>query len=63
MYHDMETGNNYRHWLARPLHWGFVILGWSGLFAGGIAAQMITRFSNLTDVVWNHQSKIILNRI
>ncbi|SFO12685.1 methane monooxygenase/ammonia monooxygenase subunit C, partial [Nitrosospira briensis] len=43
------------------LHWGFVILGWSGLFAGGIAAQIITRYSNLTDVVWNGQSKVILN--
>ena len=40
---------------------GFVILGWSGLFSGGIAAQIITRYSNLTDVVWNGQSKVILN--
>jgi methane/ammonia monooxygenase subunit C len=46
---------------SAPLHWGFVILGWSGLFAGGIAAQIITRYSNLTDVVWNGQSKVILN--
>jgi methane/ammonia monooxygenase subunit C len=43
------------------LHWGFVILGWAGLFAGGIAAQIITRYSNLTDVIWNNQSKEILN--
>ena len=46
---------------SAPLHWGFVILGWSGLFAGGIAAQVITRYSNLTDVIWNGQSKVILN--
>ena len=46
---------------SAPLHWGFVILGWSGLFSGGIAAQIITRYSNLTDVVWNNQSKVILN--
>ena len=46
---------------SAPLHWGFVILGWSGLFAGGIAAQIITRYSNLTDVIWNGQSKVILN--
>ena len=46
---------------SAPLHWGFVILGWSGLFSGGIAAQIITRYSNLTDVIWNGQSKVILN--
>jgi methane/ammonia monooxygenase subunit C len=38
-----------------------VSLGWAGLFAGGIAAQIITRYSNLTDVIWNNQSKEILN--
>ena len=46
---------------SAPLHWGFVILGWAGLFSGGIAAQIITRYSNLTDVIWNNQSKEILN--
>ena len=46
---------------STPLHWGFVILGWAGLFSGGIAAQIITRYSNLTDVIWNNQSKEILN--
>src|SRR5688500_20190884 len=46
---------------SAPLHWGFVILGWSGLFAGGIAAQIINRYSNLTVLVWNNQSKVILN--
>ncbi|MEE8529145.1 MAG: methane monooxygenase/ammonia monooxygenase subunit C, partial [Nitrosomonadaceae bacterium] len=30
-------------------------------FAGGVAAQIITRYSNLTDVIWNNQSKVILN--
>jgi methane/ammonia monooxygenase subunit C len=38
-----------------------VILGWAGLFSGGIAAQIVTRYSNLTDVIWNNQSKEILN--
>ncbi|MEE9222483.1 MAG: methane monooxygenase/ammonia monooxygenase subunit C, partial [Nitrosomonadaceae bacterium] len=28
---------------------------------GGVAAQIITRYSNLTDVIWNNQSKVILN--
>ena len=28
---------------------------------GGIAAQIVTRYSNLTDVIWNNQSKVILN--
>ena len=46
---------------SAPLHWGFVILGWSGLFAGGVAAQIITRYSNLTDVIWNNCDPIILN--
>jgi len=46
---------------SAPLHWGFVILGWSGLFAGGVAAQIITRYSNLTDVIWNNSDPIILN--
>ncbi|PTQ79865.1 methane monooxygenase/ammonia monooxygenase subunit C, partial [Nitrosomonas ureae] len=46
---------------SAPLHWGFVILGWAGLFSGGIAAQIITRYSNLTDVTWNNASREILN--
>lgn len=47
--------------LQRAAARGFVILGWAGLFSGGIAAQIVTRYSNLTDVVWNSQSKAILN--
>jgi methane/ammonia monooxygenase subunit C len=27
----------------------------------GVVAQIVTRYSNLTDVVWNGQSKVILN--
>ena len=46
---------------SAPLHWGSVILGWPRLYAGGIAAQDIIRYSNLTDVIWNGQSKVILN--
>lgn len=48
---------------SAPLHWGFVILGWCGLFgaAGGVAAQIVSRMSNLADVAWNNQSKAILD--
>jgi len=48
---------------SAPLHWGFVILGWCGLFgaAGGVAAQIVSRMSNLADVIWNRESKAILN--
>ncbi|MBS0181113.1 MAG: methane monooxygenase/ammonia monooxygenase subunit C [Nitrospira sp.] len=48
---------------AAPLHWGFVALGWCGLFgaAGGVAAQTVSRMSNLADVIWNAASKSILD--
>jgi methane/ammonia monooxygenase subunit C len=50
---------------AAPLHWGFVILGWCGLFGGtgGVAAQIVARMSNLCDVVWNNESKDCLHVI
>lgn len=35
-----------------PLHWGFSILGWAGLFVGGLLMQLMVRISNLTDVIW-----------
>ncbi len=48
---------------AAPLHWGFVSLGWFGLFggAGGVAAQTVSRMSNLADVIWNNAPKSILD--
>ena len=48
---------------AAPLHWGFVALGWCGLFgaAGGVAAQTVSRMSNLADVIWNNAPKSILD--
>jgi methane/ammonia monooxygenase subunit C len=48
---------------AAPLHWGFVTLGWCGLFgaAGGVAAQIVSRMSNLADVIWNNAPKAILD--
>ena len=47
---------------AAPLHWGFVALGWCGLFgaAGGVAAQTVSRMSNLADVIWNNAPRSIL---
>ncbi|HWV47806.1 MAG TPA: methane monooxygenase/ammonia monooxygenase subunit C, partial [Nitrospira sp.] len=48
---------------SAPLHWGFVTLGWCGLFgaAGGVAAQIVSRMSNLADVIWNNAPKSILD--
>ncbi len=42
---------------------GFVTLGWCGLFgaAGGVAAQIVSRMSNLADVIWNNAPKSILD--
>ena len=48
---------------SAPLHWGFVTLGWCGLFGagGGVAAQIVSRMSNLADVIWNNAPKSILD--
>ncbi|WP_292977658.1 methane monooxygenase/ammonia monooxygenase subunit C, partial [Nitrosomonas sp.] len=46
-----------------PLHWGFVILAWAALFQGGLAIQIIARFSNLLDVEWNKQDRAILDEV
>ena len=48
---------------SAPLHWGFVVLAWAGLFQGGLATQIIARFSNLLDVQWNKQSRVILDNV
>ena len=48
---------------SAPLHWGFVVLAWAALFAGGVAVQIIARFSNLLDVQWNNQSRVILDDV
>lgn len=48
---------------SAPLHWGFVILAWAALFQGGLAIQLITRYSNLVDVEWNKQDRAILDDV
>ncbi|MXS80264.1 ammonia monooxygenase subunit C [Nitrosomonas eutropha] len=48
---------------SAPLHWGFVILAWAALFQGGLAVQIIARFSNLLDVEWNKQDRAILDDV
>ena len=49
--------------LGHPAFWGFVVLAWAALFAGGLAVQIIARFSNLLDVQWNNQSRSILDNV
>lgn len=36
---------------AAPIHWGFVLLGWSAFAAGGLIVQMISRIVDLTRVI------------
>lgn len=36
---------------AAPIHWGFVLLGWSAFAAGGLIVQMLTRITQLTRVI------------
>lgn len=48
---------------SAPLHWGFVVLAWAGLFQGGLAVQIIARYSNLVDVEWNKQDRSILTDV
>ncbi|CAH0353245.1 methane monooxygenase/ammonia monooxygenase subunit C [Aquabacterium sp. CECT 9606] len=36
---------------AAPIHWGFVLLGWSAFAAGGLLVQMLTRIVELTRVI------------
>lgn len=48
---------------SAPLHWGFVVLAWAGLFQGGLACQIIARYSNLVDVEWNKQDRAILDDV
>jgi methane/ammonia monooxygenase subunit C len=35
-----------------PLHWGFVVLGWSALGLGGVLLQIMFRLSQLSDKVY-----------
>ena len=48
---------------SAPLHWGFVVLAWAGLFQGGLAVQIISRYSNMVDVQWNKQSRVIMDNV
>jgi methane/ammonia monooxygenase subunit C len=36
---------------AAPIHWGFVLLGWSTFAAGGLLVQILSRIVELTKVV------------
>ncbi|MFA5938107.1 MAG: methane monooxygenase/ammonia monooxygenase subunit C [Sinimarinibacterium sp.] len=36
---------------AAPIHWGFVLLGWSAFAAGGLIVQMMSRIVELTRTV------------
>lgn len=37
---------------SAPLHWGFVVLGWTGLGLGGVLMQIMFRLSRLSDKVY-----------
>lgn len=36
---------------AAPIHWGFVMLGWSAFAAGGLVVQLLSRIVELTTLV------------
>jgi len=36
---------------AAPIHWGFVLLGWSAFAAGGLLVQLLSRIVELTRLV------------
>lgn len=48
---------------SAPLHWGFAIFGWTGLFIGGLLVQFMTHISNLVDVIWLGEDKRVLQQI
>ncbi len=41
---------------AAPIHWGFVLLGWSAFAAGGLLVQMLRRITELSRVVGSDAS-------
>lgn len=41
---------------AAPIHWGFVLLGWSAFAAGGLIVQMLSRIVDLTRVIGDDRS-------
>lgn len=41
---------------AAPIHWGFVLLGWSAFAAGGLVVQMLSRIVKLTSVIHQPQT-------
>lgn len=43
---------------AAPIHWGFVLLGWSAFAAGGLVVQLLSRMTELTRVVADEPSPI-----
>jgi len=41
---------------AAPIHWGFVLLGWSAFAAGGLLVQLLSRIVELTRLVAREDS-------
>lgn len=40
-----------------PLHWGFVVLGWSGIALGGIFGQVLRRLTTLFPLVFGNEAR------
>jgi len=43
---------------AAPIHWGFVLLGWSAFAAGGLLVQLLSRIVELTRLVAREESQV-----
>jgi len=39
-------------WFTAPLHWGFVVLGWTALALGGLLLQIVARFGQLLGMTY-----------
>lgn len=46
-----------------PLHWGFVVLGWSALALGGLLMQAVTRMTVLFREIYGDDSKALLEAV
>ncbi|ORE86822.1 Particulate methane monooxygenase subunit C, PmoC2 protein [Oceanococcus atlanticus] len=42
---------------AAPIHWGFVLLGWSAFAAGGLLVQILRRMTELSRVIGQNPGK------
>jgi len=43
---------------AAPIHWGFVLLGWSAFATGGLLVQLLSRIVELTRLVGREESQV-----